>query len=74
MFRLANMEPDGREGWLRFDSFEQLVELLEGVGLKTVEIGIHFKAGEGVLKSLFPNCVIDRSRIIKASRLANQSK
>lgn len=42
MFGLADMQADGRERPVGCDSLEQLVKLLEGVGLQAVEVGIQF--------------------------------
>ena len=42
MLGFADMQADGRERLIRRDSFEQLVELLEGIRLQAVEIGIQF--------------------------------
>lgn len=45
MFGLADMQADGRERPAGRDSLEQLVKLLEGVGLQAVEVGIQFYKG-----------------------------
>lgn len=45
MFGLADMQADGCERPVGRDSFEQLMKLLEGVGLQAVEVGIQFYKG-----------------------------
>ena len=76
MFGLADMQVDRSKIPVGRNTFEQLVELLEGVGLQAVEIGIQFYKGG----SLRPGVVVfrmeslDRSGIIKGWRLADQAK
>lgn len=47
MLGFADMQIDGRERFIRRELLEQLVELLEGIRLQTVEIGIQFICGVG---------------------------
>ena len=48
MLGFTDVQADGRVSLLRRDSFKQLVELLERIGLQAVEIGIQFyKSGLG---------------------------
>lgn len=45
VFGLADMQVDRGEIPVGRNTFEQLVELLEGIGLQAVEIGIQFYKG-----------------------------
>ena len=44
MLGLADVQIDGSQAGCDLNSFEQLFELLKGVGLQAVEIGIQFTA------------------------------
>ena len=61
MLGLADVQADGRKLSIRGDVLEQLVELLEGIRLEAVEIGIQFiyKVGQtagGI--GIFPDCLL----------------
>ena len=56
MFGLAYVQADGRKSRVSLDSFKQLVELLEGIRLEAVEIGIQFdRPGQAVYGNLPPS-------------------
>ena len=72
---LTDMQVDRREIPVGRNTFEQLVELLEGVGLQAVEIGIQFyKEAACDQGRSFSGWKLDRSGIIKGRRLADQAK
>jgi len=60
MFGFANVQADGRKRSIRRDFLEQLVELLEGIGLQAVEIGIQFicRRAHCWRDRNFPDCLL----------------
>ena len=60
MFGFADVQADGCKRLIRRDFLKQLVELLEGIGLQAVEIGVQFicRWTHCWRDSKFPDCLL----------------